>query len=761
MLMLEIALTRIFSAIAWYHFAFMVVSLALFGIGASGVYIFTRANRYSKENLLDKATKHSALFAITTVLALLIILNTPFNPRTFDLINIIYLSVYYVASSIPFFFGGFIISLMLTYYGEIAGKTYFFDLVGAGIGAFLVVLSLELFGLNTILLIAVFGCMAAVAFSASNGMKGIGKVSVVSALLLLLLIANVYGGFIDMKTAKGKNLSDFDIIATEWNAISRVDVYTKGAYASWGIAPSYNGTQPSALGMMIDVSAYTPIINESDPNWRTALKHDVTNAHYYVTNSPNVLVIGSGGGRDVLGALDFGSRNVTAVEINPLIVDLVKNRFASVSGDVYNRPDVNVVVGEGRSYIERNSQKFDVIQLSLVDTWAAVTSGAYTLSENFLYTKEAFNGYLNDLSDNGMISVTRWADPPMQMLKLVGLGTAALEEHGISNPSEHVVVIKSSDVANVIIKKSAFTEKEVSELESASSENDFTVLYAPYRNSTGAIADLLKNGGSSQFYSDYYAANKLDISPSTDDRPFFFYSLRITDSLNLFNLGMGAQLNNVGIMLLMVLLVIALFLVSMFILGPLVLKGRTGLVTHKSALAYFAAIGIGYISVEIALMQKFILFLGHPVYALSVILFSLLVFSGFGSYATSKVSEEKLKASIAAIMAALIVVIAFYAFTLDRIFQLFMAQDIIVRIVVAVLLLLPLGALMGTALPAAVRILSRQKSELIAWCWGINGATSVLGSIMAVIIAMNFGFSATLITGMLAYAAAAMISRRL
>jgi hypothetical protein len=761
MLMLELTLTRIFSTIAWYHFAFMVVSLALFGIGASGVYIFARRDRYSRENLLGKATKYAALFAIFTVITFVVILNIPFDPKTFDLTNVFYLSVYYIISSIPFFFGGLIISLILTYYGEIAGKTYFFDLLGAGVGAFLTVLSLETLGLNTVLLIAPLGCLSSILFSFSNEKKDLIPASVIFVLLVGLLAANVYGNFIDMKMAKGKDLSSYGIVATRWNSISRVDVYTKEASPVWGTSPSYTGTMPKALGMMIDVSAYTPIINESDPNWPDALKHDVTNVHYYIADKPYVLIIGPGGGRDVLGALAFGSRHVKAVELNPLIVDLVKNKFSYVSGDVYNRSDVDITVDEGRSYIERNKEKFDVIQLSLVDTWAAVTSGAYTLSENFLYTKEAFNGYLEDLDENGTLSVTRWVDPPAQMLRLVGLGASALRDRGVADPSKHVVVIRSGAVANVMIKKSPFTAADVKKLKDVSNEMGFTVLYDPYSGSSGDIADLLKSGGSADFYASYYESKKLDVSPTTDDKPFFFYSLHFQDSFDVLKMVKGAQLTNIGIMILLVLLVLAAVLVTAFIFGPLMLTNRSGLGASNGALAYFAAIGIGFISVEIALMQKFILFLGHPMYALSVILFALLVFSGFGSYLTSKLQEERLKRTTLIFMAALIMLITFYAFSLDGIFSLFMADGIAVRIAIAILLLLPLGTLMGMPLPTAVRILSKHKSGLIAWCWGVNGATSVLGSIAAVIIAMNFGFSATLLTGMAAYVVAALSSRLL
>jgi len=457
------------------------------------------------------------------------------------------------------------------------------------------------------------------------------------------------------------------------------------------------------------------------------------------------------------------------VEINPIIAnDVMRGAFQDFSGGIYAHPRVRVTVDDGRSFVRRSPDRYDVIQASLVDTWAATAAGAYTLSENSLYTVEAFTDYFDHLSDDGVITITRWV---FDGLRLVSLAQEACARRGC-DAADRLAIVQSGRVATFLFKKRAFTPAETAALRQLAQSLDFTVLYAPDRR--GAVTPPLPDPKDRVWTSrpgDYeqlvlspdrhafYERYNLDVRPTTDDRPFFFHTTRLRDQFEVA-FGRGMLFGN-GLSALLSLMTISATLVVLFIIGPLALARGTRLGTGWPRwLAYFSCLGAGFMLVEVALLQRFVLLLGHPVYSLTVTLFSLLLGTGAGSFLSrrfdSTVLRTRVLQALIGIVAVAIVGILLLPWLIESVIQ----APRWMRIGLAVLLLTPAGALMGVPLPSGVRLLAARQPDLVPWAWGMNGALSVVGATLAVFIAMNWGFSATLAAGAAAYVVAALLVAR-
>ncbi len=753
-LLLEILLTRIFSVLLYYHFAFMAISMALLGLGTSSMAIYFFPDFFSRKNTYNIIPWAFLLFASSLILIVFTILLLKIEIYL-TITSIFKLILLYISIFIPFFFGGLIISLILSHFPKKVSKLYFYDLIGASLGTVSVIPLLKLIGgPNSLIFISFIGLLAAIITSFYYKLKKIAIISIVFSIitLILLLIGIIYNPFtLDFTKghpdAIGNEIKEF----SAWNAISRVDLFNKG----------------KSKYILIDSDAFTEVVKiDKTIKEKKQLTNDLGALAYYINPNAKVLIIGAGGGVDVLRALLFNS-TVTGVEINEIIVDdLMKGKLKNFSGSLYFRDDVNVIIDEGRSFIRRSNEKYDVIQMSLVDTWAATAAGAFTLTENNLYTVEAFVDYLNSLTDNGIFSNTRWEfAKPQETIRLTAIALEALEKIGIKNPEKNIIIIKQNiqplkdqrtpfiGVANFMIKKSAFTKDEIDILEKKAEEYGFEVLYGPDNSKNNIYNELIRSENKKTFYETY----QLDITPTYDDRPFFFYTLKLKDALNFFKLFSGEYekevhlKTNLGLFLLLITFIITFALASLFILVPLILKRFSDLRTNKlnkfMILLYFIGLGVGFILIEIILMQKFILFLGHPIYSLSVTLFSLLVFSGIGSLTTKFTTEEKIKKHISINLILLLIVIILYLFLLPIIFNSFIVQKLGWRIIIAIILLLPVGLILGRFFPLGIKLIDKVYHNMIPWAWGLNGTTSVVGSVVALILAINFGFNLTLLIG--------------
>ena len=549
------------------------------------------------------------------------------------------------------------------------------------------------------------------------------------------------------------------MLFSKWNSFSRIAVYDR-SHGDWSLSAKYTGPLPETRFMDIDSAASTPILRfDGDLSKVQYLRYELTGLAYHFVEGRGqraegkgfkALVIGPGGGRDLLTALVFGAGHVDGVEVNPIITnDVMLREFRDFSGSIYSNPRVSVAVDDGRSFVRRSNERYDVIQASLVDTWAATAAGAYTLTENTLYTREAFEDYLDHLSDRGLLTITRWV---FDGLRLVSLAQAACATRGCS-VQDHLAVVQQDRVATLLLKKAPFTAEEVERLRGVSADLGFTVLYAPgQRDADNDYARLALAQDPKTFYDAY----GLDVTPTTDNRPFFFHTTKIKDQ---FQTAFGrSMLFGNGLSALMTLMAISLTFVVLFIVGPLALSGSELGGSHWPRwLLYFGMLGAGFMLIEVALLQRFVLLLGHPVYSLTVTLFSLLLGTGAGSLMNQRLSDRHLCRRIGFVLPAIAGVAILGIFALPAFIVAAISASHTARIAMAVALVAPAGVLMGMPLPAGIRLMAATHSELVPWAWGINGAFSVIGATLAVFLAMNWGFSVTLLTGAVTYLLAAVL----
>jgi predicted membrane-bound spermidine synthase len=492
------------------------------------------------------------------------------------------------------------------------------------------------------------------------------------------------------------------------------------------------------------------------------LKYDVTNLPHWLRRDGRVLAVGVGGGRDVLSALAFGQRSVVGVEINEAILDVVNAHFGDFTGHLDRDPRVRFVNDEARSYIARQAERFDILQISLIDTWAATGAGAFVLSEHSLYTTEAWALFLDRLTPRGVLSVSRWYyDPrPDEIYRVVSLAVAALAGRGVRRPHEHIIVVRHATgadgrvaplgVATLLVSPSPFSPADVDAAEEVARRMRFEVVLSPRGAATATFAALAGGRNLPALYAGY----PTNIAPPTDDSPFFFHMLRPRDLLEIGPWraalsGSGAEVQAVWVLGVLLLTVVGLTVLCIVV--PLALTSDRGLLAGTTPLfVFFAGIGLGFMLVEISQMQRLIIFLGHPTYGLSVVLFAMLASSGAGSLVVGR-----LRGSPAAPLVALVLVLALFGAVTPPVIRAFEAATTPARIAVAIGLLLPIGVLMGMAFPLGMRLAARRAAAVAPWLWGINGATSVCASVVAVAIALHWGIAASFWTGVACYVAAA------
>ena len=766
LLMTELALTRIFSVTMYYHFAFLAISIALFGLSASGVTVFVMRRRLAVIGTRELLTAAALVHGLVTVVALSFLVRIRvglnYSPE-----NLALMLAIYVLSALPFFTGGAIVSLAFARGSERISVLYAADLLGAAAGCLALIPLLNMLGAPVVVLTAAaLSIVAAICFAPPAW-----RPRVLAAGLVLLGVpagAQVAGAApFDVSDTKGHQGDR--VLFSKWNSFSRVAVYDR-AHGDWSLSPRFTGSRGESLFMDIDSAASTPILKGTGKLDDAAyLRYELTALAYHLVERPagfEALVIGPGGGRDLLSALVFGANHVDGVEINPIIArDVMLADFREYSGGIYAHPKVSAHIDDGRSFIRRSSTKYDVIQASLVDTWAATAAGAYTLTENSLYTSEAFGEYLDHLSDSGYLTISRWV---FDGLRLVSLAQAACEARGL-DAAQHLAVVRLDRVATFLLKKTPFTNHDVQRLQTIARDLGFSILYAPGIEPSPIVDEPVEMVRSATSAADYrrlilaedrerfLETYPLDVSATTDDRPFFFHTTRLA---NQFDVAFGrSMLFGNGLSALLTLMGISAALVLLFIVGPLLASGERPAPGWAPWLAYFGALGAGFMLLEVALLQRFVLLLGHPVYSLTVTLFSLLLGTGIGSLISRRIQPDRVKAVTGRALVAVLAIAVVSPFVLPPIIDAAIPWPLSVRIAVAAAILVPLGFLLGMPLPGGMRLLAAGRADLVPWGWGINGAFSVVGATLAVFIAMNWGFSVTLLIGALIYGVAAQTLR--
>ncbi|RME39609.1 MAG: hypothetical protein D6793_00850 [Thermoflexia bacterium] len=775
-LMLEIVLTRVFSVTMWYHFAFLAISMALLGSAVAGIvlYFFPQA---AQPRLADRWLGWASLalalsIPLTFVLYLRIPVRVTINRTAFPLEQALWLALVYLDLTIPFFLSGLALSLALSAWSQQAGRLYWADLTGASVGCLGSILALEaLGGAGAVLAAAVIAGVAGLALMWGHRWKRIG--AAVAALLLLgLAWSNAHFGWITVTSTKGRG-AEAPRVYEKWNAHSRVTVYEVNRNPFfWAVSEigwqrtleeGYRRGFLYHMLLLIDAVAGTPIQEfHGDLEQAAFLRYDVVSFAYHLVDRPETLVIGPGGGRDVLAALVSGAPHVTAVEVNPAIVEAMRGPFAEFSGHLYDRPDVTVVVEDARGYIARSPQRYDIIQAALIDTWAAGGSGAFALSENSLYTVEAFQEYYEHLTERGILTVSRWYLPgrPAETLRLLSTGMTGWARAGVADPSQHVAVIAhfvtaspDEGLANVLFKRTPFTPEEVATIQRKAAELGYQVLYAPGLPVTEEVGWFITAADREAFIARY----PLDITPATDDRPFFFNIVRFGDffSPRLATTGVyQTSVEAAGILL--VVLGITTGAGGLFVLLPLYLGAQQRGLARPLArtLLYFGSLGVGFMMVEIPLIQRLTVYLGRPVYSLAVVLFSLLLCSGLGSFWVGRRAETPQW-----LFPTLIGLVLLQAFLGPALLNGTVGWPFPVRLALAVALIAPLGFLMGIPFPMGVRRAGSVWPGVVPWLWGINGVMSVLGSALAVAVAIHWGLRATLLIAAGCYGIAGFFAR--
>lgn len=751
-LVLEVSITRIFSAAIWYHFAFVAVSVALVGLGASGLVVHHRVTKLKgkwAENLTIYSAWGITIFIPITLFVMHVLAS-----------QVIYLPLYMVLFSVPFFLIGIIISAAFNAFASVAGRLYAADLIGASAGALLVVLFLVLTGgEGSTLIVGLISAISATLFSriTKNIKKTIGSLMLVAFAISLIFLNYATQIFaIPTDPTAQKDLPIYlrehpgsKIVKTEWNSFSRIDVVEGG-----------EGGEGLVAKVFIDGGAGTNIISwDGSTESRQELSTWMQYLPFKMMQDPKVLVIGSGGGRDVVASLVSGSKDVTSVEINPIIYDTVKS-YGDRAGNVYSHQYVRSHVDEGRSFITRSSEKYDIIYVPFVDTWASVSSGGLSVSENFLYTLEGFQQYYDHLTERGKIITVRWLiDAP----RFISTYAKLLEQNGIPQDQlhRHLMMVTSDSytqdpsVTMVVFSKSPFTDEEISFLSQSFSQYDYKPILVPEQVMREPYDALLSGDITlEQFY------NLFDtkVYPVTDDNPYF--------------LSFEKPLPPV----VEVLLYASIGIVAIFLLVPFAWIRRRrgergagggeeegGISINKSEIGirtvipYFAALGVGFILIELALLQKLILLMGNPTMTFALLLFTILISSGGGSLVSSRIAKNNMR-NLIFVIGGIAGLGVLYVFSLPSIIYSALAEPIEIKAAISIGVLAPIGFLMGMPLPTGMRLLKVHRPDFIPWMWAINGAFSVLGAVLAIALGIMYGSSFAMILGVLVYLIALGIS---
>ncbi len=767
----EILLTRIFSVTMLYHFAFVALSLAMFGMTVGALIVYLLPSFFPTDRRHDRLALFSVLFPIAIALSFLTQLSIPFRVHP-SVVAVYAIALTYAVIAVPFTISGIVICLALTGFPSKVSRLYAADLAGAALGC---VLLIPLIGWSdaatAVLWVAALAAVGGIAFSRRSSSRSIRTAAVVSATLIVLFAAGhtwlVWRQFPVFRILYVKGDFEARPLYEKWNSYSRVrvngDPDAPAVPQGWGLSRTLPADRRvRQLQMDIDVAAGTVMTAfDGDLSKIDHLKYDVTNIGYYLRPDGHVLVVGAGGGRDVLSALAFGARTVTAVELNKDILRTANGRFGEFTGHLDRDPRVRFVNDEARSYVARTATRFDSIQISLIDTWAATAAGAFVLSENSIYTVEAWRTFLSRLTDRGVLSVSRWyfRNRPDEVYRTTTLAVAALSRLGIAEPRRHLAIVRNMHFANkpempdgvgtLLVGRAPFTDDEISRLERESARLQFDVVLSP-RASSDATFDRLTSGGD---LGEVIAAHPTNIAAPTDDSPFFFNMLRLRDFLRLDLFEAGKQAHNIkAVATLALLLIIVTCLTAACILLPLWLTRRRAALAGTGALfTFFIAIGLGFMLVETSQMQRLIIALGHPTYGLSVVLFALLLSSGAGSYFTSSVTaatgvmDGVRRLSIAA------VILGAFGLATPAIAAAIEPLATRWRILASIGVLWPIGFVMGMAFPIGMKIAASRSRSLTPWLWGLNGAASVLASVLSVCIALTWSISTAFWSGWVCY----------
>lgn len=773
-LAVEVTFSRLLSVIAYYHMAYLAVSTAMLGMTAGALTIYLKPGWLTPLNFRNNLAVMGVAYALSIPFSVLLVCLIPFSGEGITLMKGLALLAITIACSLPFYFSGMVITGLLTRTGLPINKIYSSDLVGAAFGCLFVIGGLEIFDAPGLILfsgaIALVGAMllGGNAFFKSHRVKMIG---LFGGLIFFSCINFFTSNGIRPVIVKGKIEETTNYAYEKWNSYSRVVVFPESFEL-----PQLNGASPVApdsfihqYKMTIDGDAATVVRRYSSQQDIEHLKYDIVNAAWFLRPGGKACVIGVGGGKDIQAAILFGSKKITGVDVNPIFIKLLKSRFRSFAG-IADREGVLLVNDEARSYLSGIRDSFDIVQMSLVDTWASTGAGAFSLSENSLYTVEAWQVFLQRLSGSGLFTVARWYNPANlgETGRIVSLACASLLQAGITNPREHIALMTMNNIATLIVSKQPFSQGEISTLQQVADSLKYQLSIRPDILPDNDVLRQMLSATSMAALDQVTKSQSLNFKAPTDEDPYFFNMLKINHLhvAGLFSTGV-VKGNLSATITLLALLGCLSFLTLLTIAVPLLSRGRVratpgrSVSSFRAGALYFSLIGAGFMLVEIGLIQKLSVFLGHPVYALGILLFTMILSSGVGSFFSARLSlANTSRVVVYPLVAAAGIILA--KFSIDGLFHTLINAAVLLRIISCAVLIFPLGFVLGLFFPAGMKLAGREggedsRSTDTAWYWALNGIFGVLCSSLAVFISIFAGIAFNFFLAALCYASLSLI----
>lgn len=776
---LQILQSRIFSVTSWYHLSFLVISIAMFGLTLGALKVYRMNEKDLRENYGFIARKHCMAFGFFIIIGLLTQLFVPIISIS-AIKTLLTLPVNAFATSMAYYHAGVVITVCLTRSPYPVGKVYGIDLLGAGLGCIAALLLMESIDTPTALLyLSGIGFVTALLFPVSEkspktikiahntyNLKNMAWCFLIGTFVLGTVNKIIPTPVLYPYWVKSKLFTYDSFEFEEWNSISRVVVRheQKDRFPFlWGPSNNtpldYTATQKM---LIIDGDAGTPITKfDGDFSKHSYLEYDVTNLAYSLPGIKKATIIGVGGGRDLLSAKYFGLEKVTALDVNPVQVKLLRDHPVYRDyANLYKLPGVTILNEEARSWFRHNEEKLDIVQMSLIDTWAATGAGAFALSENGLYTVDAWAIFMRDLSDHGVFTVSRWSsDALSDSGRALSVAMATLIKLGAENPKDHIVMANSGLIVTLILSKPPFTPEQLAAIHKTATEKDYSLVLMPGQpKPSGILGELIQARNMQDLY-DISDRQFFDVSPSTDMRPFFFNQARLSRPLDIIHLALtkdevsGVTYGQASATLnLFIIIAFSIAMVAFTIIRPLLktVENKTSMFVQAGTL-YFVLIGLGFMLIEISLLQALGVFLGHPIYGLSVLLFSLIIAAGIGSLISDKMPLDNLFSQLSWCILTCLYGICL-SLLLPGIFEVHAESDITLRILISIMMTAPAGILMGFGFPTGLRQTVQFDTRATSWFWGINGAAGVLGSSIAIALNISLGIDQTLVIGSFCYA---------
>jgi hypothetical protein len=763
--------TRILSVVAWYYMAFFAISVAMLGMTVGAVWVYLRRDRLESVPLSATLTN----FALATAVAMpasVMIQFSLISTTSFTLTMVVAWSLLLVAMATPYVFSGIVVSLALTRSPFPTGQVYGVDLMGAAAGCMGVIFILNVLDGPTAVLVTGAICgLAAIAFASSSDDKARQQLQTyprwrrpvsVTVALVLFAIFNASFPLFGVRPILVKNTLEAQRVKTfeKWNSYSRILAKTPvlGFPNLWGASPRISPqTRVMQSELNIDGAAGTTMFKyDGNPDSISFLQYDLVGLAYRLPGIHKSAVVGVGGGRDIMTAHYYGVSDITGVELNPIFINLhTQNPFFKNFGNVITLPNLKLHVDDARSWFASTHEKFDLVQMSMIDTWAATGAGAFSLSENGLYTLEGWRAFLKPINDDGIFTVSRWysSDNVNETGRMIGLATAVLLDSGVNDVRPQLFIASNGQIATLVLSKKPFSTERLQILNDTVHKLGFNVLLSPDQPPESALLRAITESHDMKSLNQAVKGSFLDLSVSTDNRPFFFNQLRFLDipaeaklMLTKGSVGGGViQGNLVASGVLILILLISIVAVVATVIIPLRSVARAcPLPLAITGSMYFSFIGMGFMLAEIALLQRFSVYLGHPIYSLSVCLFSLILASGLGS-----IVSDRLRLNSRGKLLAWGTIVAIYLLMMEQIlpilFRYTTGQDRMVRIGISVALIMPLGFLLGFAFPTGMRLVEAIDPIPAPWFWGINGATGVLASVLGVMFSIALGINVTML----------------